>query len=139
MYVYALFGGDPRSVHGFKSDYVLYLMGHPVRIRAWQVYFIYNRKYLKIIIQRKIYIRKRLGLYTLGSIHHEYRPVAGMKGSRHLIVKIHMARGIDKIEYVFISIVGLIYGPDGLRLDGYASFTFKIHVVEDLILHFPLA
>src|SRR5271157_5572770 len=47
-----------------------------------------------------------------------------------------MPGSIYKIEYIFITVVGLIVEPDRMRLDRNATLTFEIHGVQHLLHHF---
>ncbi len=47
-----------------------------------------------------------------------------------------MPRGIDDIELVGMSIIGVIHQCDALGLDGNPPFAFDIHGIENLIFHF---
>ncbi len=49
-----------------------------------------------------------------------------------------MARGIDQVEDIILSVLGAVGKGDGLALDGYTPFPFDIHVVEDLVLKVAL-
>ena len=114
---------------GFDSDDVLNLSHHTFRLRTWQIDLIQYGKYVQIMIQRQIDIGQRLGFDSLRGIHHKNSAVTGRQTPGHLIVKIYMARRIDHIENIFFSILGLVYGTDGLGLNGNPAFPLQIHVV----------
>ena len=44
-----------------------------------------------------------------------------------------MSRCVNQIEYIFFTIVHILH-LDGVTLDGNASFTLQIHVIEHLTL-----
>ena len=46
-----------------------------------------------------------------------------------------MAGSIDKVKYVFFSVISLIDRTYGLGFDGDSSLPFKLHIVKDLLLH----
>ena len=48
-----------------------------------------------------------------------------------------MAGSIYEIELVLFAVTGFINQPHRLQLDGNASLTFEIHIVENLLAHFP--
>src|SRR6185369_15572106 len=52
--------------------------------------------------------------------------------------EINVARRIDKVENVLPSVARGVVEPDGVSFDGYASFTFEVHGVEDLLGHFAM-
>jgi hypothetical protein len=47
-----------------------------------------------------------------------------------------MARGVDEVENIVLTVVGMISETHGTSLYGNASFTLDVHVVQKLILHF---
>ena len=49
-----------------------------------------------------------------------------------------MARGVDKVELVGITVLGVIIQRYRLRLDGNAALTLDIHRVENLFLELAL-
>ena len=89
------------------------------------------------MIQRQIHIGQGLGLDTLGGIHHQYGPVTGRQASGYLIIKVHMPRGVNQIENVFLSVFSLINRTHRLGLDSDSPFSFQIHIVQHLRLHLP--
>lgn len=49
-----------------------------------------------------------------------------------------MARRVHQVEDIGLPILRRIGQAHGLRLDGDAAFTLKVHVVEDLVRHLAL-
>ena len=49
-----------------------------------------------------------------------------------------MARGVDEVELVGLTVVGVVHHSDGLRLDGDAALALDVHRVEDLLHHVAL-
>jgi hypothetical protein len=49
-----------------------------------------------------------------------------------------VARSIDQVENVVLSIFGVIVKANCLGLDGDASLFLQIHVIENLSGHLPL-
>ena len=49
-----------------------------------------------------------------------------------------MTGGVDQVEYIFFTIIGMINQTHRLRLDRDAALPFEVHVVQHLVLHFPL-
>ena len=90
------------------------------------------------MIQRQIDICKSLGFNALGGIYHQNGAVTGGQTSGHLIVEVHVARRVDQIENIFLSVFCLVDNADCLGLDGYAPLPLQIHVIQNLGLHFPL-
>ena len=81
------------------------------------------------MIQCQIDIGQCLCLNALCCIHHQNGAVAGRQRTADLIIEIHMARSIDEVENVFL------YGTHGLCLDGNATLSLQVHIVQDLCLH----
>ena len=75
-----------------------------------------------------------MGLNPLAGIDDEQSALAGGDGAADLVAEIDVAWGVDEIEHVFFAVL-LIIHLDGVALDGDSSFSFEIHVVEDLRLH----
>ena len=48
-----------------------------------------------------------------------------------------MAGRVHQIEDIGLAILGRIFQPHGLRLDGDAALALDIHRIEDLLLHLP--
>src|SRR5262245_31484343 len=47
-----------------------------------------------------------------------------------------MAGRVDQVEDIVLAILGLVFEPDGLRLDGDATLALDIHRIEHLLDHF---
>ena len=89
------------------------------------------------MVQRQIHICQRLRLHPLRRVHYKDRAVAGSKASGYFIVKVHMSRGINKVEDILLPVICLVHCPDCLGFDRNASFPFQIHIVQHLGLHLP--
>ncbi len=135
LYVYAELGGDLRRVHGGYADDLFYLFLDLFRLGSGKVYFVYYRKYLKIVVEGEIGVAESLRLHALPGVHDEQRALAGGKAARDLVVEVHVARSVDKVEMVFLSVPGPVFQADRAGLDGDAALAFYIHVVEQLALH----
>ena len=90
------------------------------------------------MIQGQIGVGQGLGLNALGAVHHQDGAVTGRQGPGNLIVKVHMARGVDEVENILLAVLRLVDNAGGLGLDGDASLPLNIHIVQHLRLHFPL-
>ncbi len=49
-----------------------------------------------------------------------------------------MARGVDQMEQVVLSVLCVIDQLDGIQLDGDPPFPLQVHGVQNLIFHLPL-
>ena len=90
------------------------------------------------MIQSKIGIGQSLRLNSLCRIHDKNSPVTGCECSAYLIVKVHMARRINQVKNILLSVLRLIDDSYGLGLNRNSPFPLDIHVIENLRLHFPL-
>ena len=122
---------------GLQPDDILDLSRHPIRIRTWKIYLINNGKYVQIVIQGQVYVGQRLGLDSLGGVHHQDRAVTGGKASGYLVIEIHMSWSVNQVKNILLPVLGPIHGADSLRFDGNAPLPLQIHVVEHLRLHLP--
>ncbi len=90
------------------------------------------------MLQCQIDIGQRLGLDALCRIDDEQRPLAGGQTARHLVVEIDVARSVDEVELIFMTVLRLVVQAHGLGLDRDAALTLEIHIIEDLVLHLAL-
>ena len=109
-----------------------------MRAGGGKVYLIYHGQDIKIVVERKIGVCKRLRLHALRGVHDEQRALAGGKGARDLVIKIHMAGSVYKIELVFFTVFRRVIKLYGARLYGDAALALKLHIVKYLLLHIAL-
>ena len=112
-------------------------MADPFRVGGGQVDLVHHRQHFQAVVHRQIGVAQGLGLDALGSVHHQDGPFAGGQRTGNLIVKVHMAGGVDEVELIGFPIVGGIgdfYRPG---LNGNAPLPFDVHVVQQLLLHVP--
>ena len=114
LHIQPCLGGNARRMFTVKPDHILNLRCHPVRVGAWKIDLIDHGKDLQIVVKGKVHIPQRLGFDPLSRIHDQHRAVAGRKGAGDLIVKVHMARGVNQVQDVFFPIFGLVNDPYGL-------------------------
>ena len=88
------------------------------------------------MIQCQIDIRQSLCLNALCRIHHQDRAVAGRQRTADFVVKVHMSRSIDQVKDILFSVLRLIYRAYCLCLDGDATLSLQIHIIQNLCLHF---
>ena len=138
MDVFARFGRDARRVHARNTNNVLDLLRDALRLGGRQVDFVDDGRDLKVVLDRKIRIGKRLRLDALRRVDNQNRALARGKRTRHLVVEIDVAGGVDQIELIFLAVVGAVGQRHGARLDGDAAFALDVHIVENLVLHIAL-
>ena len=134
----SLLGGDLWSVLGGESQDVLDLLLYPLRVGGGQVDLVDYRQDLQIMLHSQISIGQGLGLDALGSVYNKHRSLAGGQRAGHLIVEVHMPRGVDQVEGVSVPVLRPVVQPDSPGLDGDATLLFQVHVVQQLGLHLPL-
>ena len=89
------------------------------------------------MVQGKINICQSLSLDTLSGINYKNGSITCGKTTAYLIIKVDMARRVYKIEYIFFAILGFIDSTHRLCFYCYTSFTLKVHIIQNLSLHFP--
>ena len=87
------------------------------------------------MLQRHVGVGQRLGLHALGGVHHQDGTLAGGQAAADLVGKVHMARGVDKVELVGLAVLGGVVHGHGAGLDGDAALPLDVHVVQDLVFH----
>ena len=132
LYIFTGLRRDTWRIMGLDTDDVLDFLRHTIRIRRRKVDLIDDRKDFQIVIQRQIGICQRLCLDSLRRIDDEDRTIAGCKRTGYLVVKVHMARGIDEVKDILLPILCLIDDTGRLGLDRDATLTLDVHVIEHL-------
>ncbi len=135
--VLAGLGGNARRLFTGQSDDVFHFCADPVGVGGGQVDFIDDRADLEVVVQGKICVAEGLGLYALGGVHDEDRTLAGRQGPGDFVVEVHVARRVDEVQVVDLSVIGFICELDGPGFDGDAALPLNVHVVEELLLHLP--
>ena len=132
MDILACSGTDQRRVAAVKTDDVLNLMLCDIGTGIHHVNLVDDGNDLKIVVQRKIGVGKRLRLHALGGIHDKNSAFASRKGSRYFIGKVDVAWRIDQVERIVLAVIGVVFELYGIQLDGDAALSFQIHLIEDL-------
>ena len=131
-------GRDLRCIQRRNADDILDLPFDPLRVSSRQIDFVQHRQDLQIVFQRQIGIGQGLGFDALSGIHHQNGSFTSGQRAGHLIVEVHMARGIDQVEGIGFPILGLVIEPHGPGFDGNAPLPLQIHVVQQLVFHLPV-
>ena len=82
------------------------------------------------MLHGQIGVGQGLGLDALAGVHDKHRALAGGQRPGHLIVKVHMAWGVDEVQVIGLPVLGLIFQADGPGLDGNAPLPLQVHVVQ---------
>ena len=120
---------------GNNADDILDLGAHLLHVGAGQIDLVDDRDDLQVCIHSEVGVCQRLCLDALRGVHHQQRAVAGVEAAGNLIVEVDMTGRVDQIERIDLAVLCGIIESDGARLDGDAALAFKIHVVEELLLH----
>ena len=134
----AVLGRGKNGEFGIKAQVILDLSLHPFDFGGRQVDLVDHGNDLQVMAQGQVEVGQGLGLHTLTRVHDEKGSFAGRQGPGHFIGKIHMAGGVDQVEDVLVSILGLVRETDRLALDGDTPFPFDVHGIENLILEFTI-
>ena len=113
-------------------------MLHPLGVGLRQIHLVQYRQYFEALLDCRVAIGDRLRFHPLTRIHYQQRTLAGGERTRDFIGKVNVAGGINKVQLVRLTILGLVVERHALRFDGNAALPLKIHRIEHLIRHFSL-
>ena len=128
-------GRDQHGVRGVEADDLLDLLADALGLGGGQVDLVQHHDDLVVGVDRLVDIGQRLRLDALRGVDHQQRALAGAQRARHLIGEVDMAGRVDQIEDVVLAIVGAVFQPHGLRLDGDAALALDVHRVQHLLGH----
>ena len=97
------------------------------------IHLVEHRDNLQVIVDGLVEVGDGLGLHALGGVHQQQGALAGGDGTRHLVGEVHVARRVDEVQDVCLAVIVVLH-LDGVALDGDATLTLQIHIVEHLIL-----
>ena len=129
--------GEHRVVCGDRKR-VLYFSANALGVGRGQVDLVDKRDDLEVRVHRHHGVRDCLRLNALGRVDHEHRALAGSQRAAYLVGEVDVAGGVDKVELVFLAIVGLIVHAHGLAFDRDTALALDVHRVEELGLHIAL-
>ena len=132
---YAQLGRDPGRFHAGQADHVLHLFGHGVGVGAGQVDLVQDRHHFQVVIQRQVAVGQGLGFHALAGVHHQHRAFAGGQAAADLVLEVHMARRVDQVEFIGLTVVRLVAHGDGAGLDGDAALLLDVHIIQHLVGH----
>ena len=136
--VEARLGRDRHRVRGVEADHVLDLLLDPIRFGGGQVDLVENGHNLMARVEGVIDVRQRLRLDALARVDHQERALACRERPRHLIGEVDVAGRVHEVEDIGFAVLGPVFEPHGLRLDGDAALALDIHGVEHLLDHVAL-
>ena len=136
---HARLGRDGDGIGCIDADHVLDLGLGVVRIGLRQIHLVEHWQHLDAQIERGVAVGHRLRFNTLRGIDDEQRTFACRQRARHFIREVDVARRVDQIEVVDVSIACGVLQRGGLRLDGYPPLLLDVHRVEHLLAHLAIS
>ena len=109
------------------DNLVFHLIGHCAR----HVYLVDNRYDFQVVVNGHVQVGNGLGLHALRGVDHEQRPLAGSNAPGYLVRKIHVARSVNKVKHILLSLI-LILHLYGMAFYRDAALALQVHVVEHL-------
>src|SRR5262249_18726726 len=101
-----------------QADDFLRLLLHTVRIRPGEAARVQHRQDRQVVVEREVYMGNSLRLHALHGIDDEQSPFARRQAARHLVGEVDVARRIDQVEDVLLSVARLVAQADRTGLDG---------------------
>ena len=89
-------------------------------------------------VEGVIDVRQRLRLDPLARVDHQERALACGERPRHLIGEVDVAGRVHEVEDVGLAVLGSVFEPHRLRLDGDAALALDVHGIEHLLDHVAL-
>ena len=131
-------GRDLDRVRRVEADHVLDLLLDALGLGGRQVDLVEHGHDLMPRVEGVIDIRERLRFDPLAGVDNQKRAFASGERSRHLVSEVDMAGRVHEVEDIKLAIVGPVFEPDRLRLDGDAALALDVHGIEHLLDHLPL-
>ena len=123
------------GVGGVDADDLFDLFRDAVGVGGREVDLVDDGEDFDALLDRRVAVRDALGFDALGGIDNEERAVAGRQRARDFVGEVHVAGGVDHVQLVALSILGVVIESDARRLDGDSALTLERHGVEHLRLH----
>ena len=130
-------GARQDGVAPVEADDVLDLPAGFLDLRPGQVDLVDDRDDLEVVVHREVRVRQRLRLDALRGVDDQDGALAGGQRPRHLVREVHVARRVDQVQNVGVSVLGRVGQADRVRLDRDAPLLLEVHAVEQLGLHLP--
>ena len=89
-------------------------------------------------VERVIDVGERLRLDPLAGVDHQQRALASGQRTRDFIGEVDVPGRIHQVEDIGAPVLGGIFEPHCLRLDGDAALALDIHGIEHLLDHVAL-
>ena len=123
-----------NDVTGIAPQQLNNFVFHLIGVGTVHVNLIDYRNDFQAIVNRHVQVGDSLGLHTLRCIHNKQCTLASGNRTRNFIREVHVSRSVDQVKRVFLTILHIVH-LDGMTLDGDATLSLQVHVVEHLSLH----
>ena len=129
--------GEDGVLRGDGED-VFDLAAGFLRAGAREVDLVDDWDDLESLVHREGGVGDRLGFHALGRVDQQHRSFAGGEGARDFVGEVDVARGVDEIEDVLLTIRRGEVHRHRVALDRDALLALEVHRVEELLLHLAL-
>lgn len=130
-------GTCPDHLLRLDGQALLHLLEDFIDTGVGQIDLVDHRHDRQVLADGGIRVSDRLSLNSLEGIDEQHGPFATGKAARDLVVEIDVARRVDQVELVELTLVAILH-PHRSGLDRDAPLPLEIHVVEHLLFELPL-
>ena len=131
------FGADLDDFGRVDAEHLMHFLGDFFGTLVREINLVDHRDDLQVGIDCRVGIGDGLSLNSLKSIGEQEGALTAGEAAGNLIVKVDMARRVDQVQLVFLSLIGVAH-RDRAGLDGDPPLAFERQVIEQLFLHFAL-
>ena len=128
----AHFGGGGDGVLAGDGEDVLELLAAARDIGGGKVDLVENGDDGEVLLHGEVDVGHGLGFDALGGIDDEDGAFARGEGAGDLVGEIDVSGGVEEVEAVGFTVLGLVGEGDGVGFNGDAFFPLEIHGVEVL-------
>ena len=133
--VFTCFSWNSGSIHTVKTDNLFNLRGNSVRLSCRKVNLVDNGNKLKVVVKCKICVCKCLSFNALRSVDDKNCTFTSSKWTWNFIVEVNVTRSVYKVKLIGFTVFCFIVKLYGVSLDCDSSFSFKVHIVKNLLRH----
>ena len=146
-HAHAGFAAATEDLLGLDAQYLLHFQNHFIRPGVLQIDFIEHRNDRQVVFHRRQSIGHGLGFHALKRIDQQNGPFAAGQAPRDFVMEIDVAGRVDQVQFKYFEAAhpssprregGEISHRNRAGFDRDAALAFQRHVVEQLLLHFPL-
>ena len=134
---HAGFGRAGNRIGRVDADHVFHFAACVLRIGVGQVHLVEDGDHFHAQVECGVAIGHGLRFHALAGIDHQQSAFAGRQRAAYFIREVHMARCVDQVEVVNLSVLGFVLQRSGLGLDGDAALFLDVHRVQHLGFHVP--